>query len=383
MLNFRYKARALRGDLCEGTLEAESSLAALEQLANKGLFPLEVQEHQNRPARVGSREVVFYTRQLADRLDAEVPLVKALDLVRAQSTQAGMQAVLACLHDRVKEGESFSQALGRYPNLFSILYRSLVSAGEHSGQLAVTIQRLAEFLEQDREFRSRLSAALAYPALIGVMGAATIVFLMLFAVPRMAELFADMEQSIPWSTQLLIRLSGLFSGWGLLLMLLPLLGVWKLPWKRLLLHVPVWGGILQKASLARFARTLATLLSGGVPIVQALGLVAPAAEQSLLRGRLEAMAREVEQGKSLAASLKQIPGVPVFLCHMVSVGEEVNSLEKSLDKAAAAYERDVDRSMKMAVSLLEPCMILLVGSVVGLLVMTMLLPIFQVSALVR
>jgi len=403
MATYEYRAKQGPGqDSVTGVLEAESRLVALDKLSQQGYFPLSVEEiiAASKKSRwtfrnpVPRKDLSLFTRQLADLLESEVPLLKALRLTERQTTNPALLQVLREILEQVKGGKSFSQALQDYPSLFSSLYVSLIYAGEVGGNLSLTLSRLADFIEQEEEFKSRLTAALAYPLLIAVIGLGSIVFLMAFAVPRLASMFTDLGQRMPWITRVLTHISSGLVDYGVwLILLLPMgwflfrqggpLTTLKVKISNALIRIPIWGPVIQKSVIARFARTLAILLSGGVPITESLRVVSDVLDHPALKDRILAVASEVEQGKSLSESLKKVSDFPMFICHMIAVGEEVNTLEKSLNKVAATYERETDRAMKLATSLLEPMMILVMGSVVGVIVIAMLLPIFQVSAFVK
>ena len=402
MPTFQYRAKSGPGQAVDGTLEAESRRSALDKLSRQGYFPLSLEERADPSSKrpwqffqpVSNKELTQWTRQLADLLESGVPLLKALRLVEDQTENASLTRLAQEVFEKVRGGQPLSQALKEFPSVFSRLYVSLIYAGEVGGNLSLTLGRLADFMEQEEDFRSRVQAALAYPLLIAAVGIGTVIFLMVFAVPRLSAMFTDLGQSLPLATRLLTHLSaGLvaYGGWALLSLALAVLLVRqtgrlksiKAFGSRLLLRVPFWGPVVQKSVIVRFARTLATLLAGGVPIVQALRVIADVLDSPALEEPMRAVARQVEEGRSLSESLKRVPRIPVFICHMIAVGEEVNALEKSLNKVAATYERETDRAMKLATSLLEPFMILFIGSAVGIIVIAMLLPIFQISALVH
>jgi len=399
MTSFRYKGKSGPGRVVEGVLEAENRLAALGQLSRQGYFPLFLEERSGaesiprRPwgRRVSSQDVCLLARQLADLLESGVPLLRALILVQDQTGSATLARIVREIVDQVRGGQPLSKALKDYPAIFSPLIVSLIYAGEVGGTLHITLERLADFLEQEGDFKSRVRAALVYPCLIALVGLGTVVFLMSFAVPRLADMFSDMGQSLPLVTRLLIGLSAAITSYGGWMAAPALAGgaLWLFyapPGKRpgrILRRIPIWGPVVQKSAIARFARTLATLLAGGVPIVQALRVVSDVLDNQAFKSGILEVSRQVEQGRSLSECLHEVPGLPAFICQMVAVGEEVNALERSLNKVASAYERETDRAMKLAATLLEPAMILLIGSVVGAVVIAMLLPIFQISAFVK
>jgi len=402
MASFRYKAKTAPGSVVEGILEADSRLVALDKLVGQGYFPMEVRPNE-KPTTVSKipwvtpysrKALTLFTRQLADLLESGVSLPQALGLIAEESENAAWAQLIQRILSDVQGGKPFSQTLKEYPEIFSPLYISLVYAGETGGTLAVTLGRLADFIEQEDDFRSRLYAALAYPFMIVLVGIGAIIFLMTFAVPQLAAMFTDLGRPMPLATRCLMCLSDWTISAGRWLPVALVLVVFLLSqskvrkkiknmWGQLMLHMPVWGSVLRKSIIARFARTLATLLAGGVPIIEALHVVSDVLDHPAMKKRILHVTAEVAQGHGLSESLRGAPEFPGFIRHMISVGEAVNTLEKSLNKVAGAYERETERAMKLATSILEPVMIILIGSVVGVIVIAMLLPIFQMSAFVR
>jgi type II secretory pathway component PulF len=301
-----------------------------------------------------------------------------------------IQAVL----EHVKGGKSFSEALKQFPRVFSPLYVNLVKAGEVGGMLDQTLDRLARFMEQEEDFRSRLLAALAYPLLIVAVGLLTVIFLMVFVIPRLSAMFVDSGQGLPWIARMLTAISHMIaSPAGGILFVVTGGSLWAMLYRkpeeakvlinRALFKLPLCGTVLQKGILARFTRTLAMLLTGGVPVIQALEVVSAVLDHPEFSRQVQQVAREVEQGENLSTCLKRAGMFPPFVCQKIAIGEESNTMEKALEIISVSYERETDRAMKLATSMLEPLMILGVGSVIGVIVIGMLLPIFQISTFVK
>lgn len=399
MPRFRYRARAADGSAQSGEVDAESRWVALDILARRGLTPRRVDEDRGRDAGPGGRRVsaaalAGFTRQTADLLESHVPLLRALRLSAEQAEDPALDAVAAAVADRVAGGDGLSDALARRPDVFSPLYVSLARAGETSGALDAALQRLADFLERDQETRARVRAALAYPAFIAIVGLGTVLFMMLFVVPRMAGVFDDMGGALPWPSRALLAASAALrkGGWAAL-PLVAALALFLRPsdqrarlsaaLDRAFLRLPVWGPLARMAALARLARTLGALLKGGVPILESLAASADTLDHPSLRAQIRDAARRVHDGESLAEALRGQPDVTPLFRNMIAVGEEGNRLEKSLEKVAAAFERRTDLAAKTATSLLEPALILVVGGMVGLIVLALLLPIFEMPTFVR
>jgi type II secretion system protein F len=406
MRTFLYKARDRDRRMVEGNLQAETEPEALAKLGEMGYFPLSIEREETlapRPPRPGAlglrrrirrRDVTLFTRQLADLLESGLTLMRALDVLREQMEHPRVREVLADIAAQVREGRSFSESLAPHPRVFSPLYRSLVRSGEVGGTLADVLARLADMSEKDDEVYVKMRSALAYPILILLVGMGTVAALLIVVIPKLVSLFQEVGQTLPLPTRILIELSEwLASSWWLVLLvagggaLLVRRGTrspeGRLALDRAKLHLPVWGALIKKIELARFARTLATLLSHGVPILPAMQVVVQVTGNELLRGELQHIGEQLKGGATLSQGMRRGRLFPTLVIHMVAVGEEAGALERSLFKIANTYEREADRAIRLMTSLVEPLMILIVGGVVGFIVISMLLPIFQIDLLAR
>lgn len=406
MRTFRYKARDGARRMLEGSLEAETDQEALAKLSEMGYFPLALQRTDTPPQRqaaargfgllagIRRRDMVLFTRQLADLLDAGLPLMKALEVLREQTENARLQSILADVASHVRDGRSFSDALAIYPKVFSPLYASMVRSGEVGGTLSGVLARLADFADQEEELHVKVRSAIAYPALILLVGLGTVAVLLIFVIPKLVSLFQELGQVLPLPTRVLIELSRWFTSYWWLVFAIAGLGVvcvtrarrsrgGRLALDRVKLRLPVWGTVINKVEIARFARSLGTLLSHGVPILPAMQVVVQATGNELLRGELQQIGESLRGGATLSQGMRRGRLFPSFVTHMVAVGEEAGTLDRSLFKIADTYERQADRAMKLMTSLVEPVMILFVGSLVGFIVIAMLLPIFQIDILAR
>ncbi len=406
MQKFLYKAKDGRKQLMEGVLEAETERGALSKLSQMGYFPLSIQKEEADPQRqassrsfsiftgVSRRDVTFFTRQLSDLLEAGLTLMRALNVIQDQTENPRLQEILGDLVAHVRDGKSFSDALAFYPKIFPPIYVSMVRSGEVGGILGGVLSRLADFSEKEEELQGKVRAAMAYPALICLVGMGTVAVLLIFVVPKLVILFQDVGQVLPLPTQILIAVSnGVAKYWWGALLIAALGGFFgkrhslpqgaRLAIDRIKLRLPVWGSLIKKVEIARFARSLATLLSHGVPILQAMQSVYQATGNEMLKGELQKIGDQLRGGTTLSQGMRQSRIFPNLVVNMVSVGEEAGSLDRSLIKIADTYEREADRAMKMMTALVEPVMILVMGSVVGFIVVSMLLPIFQIDILAR
>ncbi len=406
MQKFLYKARDSRRRMMEGSLEAETEQEALAKLSQMGYFPLSIQREETLPqgqaaprsfrlfTRIRRRDITLFTRQLADLLESGLPLMRTLDVLREQMENPRLQEVLADLASQVRDGRSLSDALAIYPRVFSPLYVSMVRSGEVGGMLGGVLARLADFAEKEEELHVKMRSALAYPILILLVGMGTIAVLLIFVVPKLVLLFQEVGQILPLPTRVLIGLSQWFVSYWWLVVSIAGLGVFlvrrgglsqggRFAIDRIKSRLPVWGSLIKKVEIARFARSLATLLSHGVPILQGMQVVVQASGNELLRRELQQIGEQLKGGDTLSQGMRRGRIFPALVTHMVAVGEEAGTIDRSLFKIADTYEREADRAMKLMTSLVEPVMILVMGSLVGFIVISMLLPIFQIDLLAR
>jgi general secretion pathway protein F len=399
---FAYKAKAADGNVVTGTLQAESERSALDSLGRMGVFPLEIESTaeaaQAAPRRVvrriGAGDLALVTRQLSDLLRAGVPLNRALRTLSEQSSNHDLSKTLVEIEKQVSSGVTLSDALGRFPKVFPPLFVSMVRAGEAGGFLEDCLQRLAVFIEKDQELRSRIASALAYPVLLIVIGAFAIGFLMVFFIPRFSEIFRKMGDNLPLATRIVMGTSYFFRDrWILLLMgvVAAALGWGRLTATlggrrvvdRLRLRVPLFGDIVRKNAISRFTRTLGTLLKSGVPILGALSISKEAMGNRVLQEDIDEASAGVQQGRSLAEILRQSRHFPRMVVDMIAVGEESGNLDEVLVNVADSYDLQVERAVRVFVALFEPALLLLMAALVGFIVISMLLPVFSLSSMIK
>jgi general secretion pathway protein F len=396
---FVYRAADKRGQTVEGVMEAADARAVVERLHREAYFPIQVAPHTDGaargglalPSRIRARDLLAFTQMLATLVEAGLPLDRALAILEELATQAKLKALVADLLRSVRAGTSLSEALAKHHGRpFSRLYINMVRAGEKGGVLEVTLRRLAEFLESRAAFMEAIVSALAYPLVITLVGAAAIVFLMTFVIPRFAIIFADLGQAIPLPTQILLEVSAaLREYWwiGVLGLLAGGLGwrTWtgtaegRLQWDQAVLRLPIAGRLSLKVETARFARTLGTMLKSGVPVLGALAVVGDMMTNQAISRAVVRLADAVKRGGSIAAALKEHTPFPALAVHMVRVGEETGRLEDMLLKVAETFEAEVRSELKRVIGLLEPAIILCMGVLVAFIVVAMLLAIFSIN----
>jgi type II secretory pathway component PulF len=398
MPTYIYRAKDGPGRTVEGEVGAENESAAANAVDSMGLSPVWVREKPEarrgssifRPRGVSARDVTVFSRQLASLLKAGVPILRALTTIRDQTSKPDFRRVVEDVEQRIRRGEMLSESLLPYPKLFPELYVNMVRSGEWGGVLDAMLERLANMREQEEEIRRKVQGAMAYPLLVVGVGFVTVFILLAFFMPKVVDLFAG-YQDLPLPTRILIGVSGFFSSsWYWLILLGILAGAvyyrirsqeqGRLAVDRLKLRIPLLRGFIQQSEIARFARTLSLLLDSGVAIDRGLELSARTLRNSVLRKEIENVRHDtVQQGMTMSAGLKRSQHIPPFVANMTAVGEESGKLETALTEIATFYEKEVEQQSRMAVSLLEPVLILIVGAVVGLIVMAMLLPIFEIG----
>jgi len=405
---FEYTALDSRGKTTSGIIDAEGAQAARQKLRTSGIFPVSIKETleaapkkaprvftlTRRLGRVKPVEVSMMTRQLATLIGAGFPLVSALDALVPQTKSHGFKKILAQIKNLIVEGNSFAQALSKYPGAFSPLYVNMVRAGETSGTLEIVLEQLADITEKQQALMNRIQTALAYPIFMMVIGTIVLLVLLIYIVPSITSIFADMDQVLPTPTRILIFLSEFFkSYWWSILIVFVAIGVFFNRAKKTAkgrywidkttLLLPGMGILAKKLAVARFARTLGSLLDNGVSMLIAMDIVKNIAGNILIADSVETAAIEVGNGQGLGAALSGSGIFPQLSIQMIQVGEQSGQLENMLSKIADVYENEVETNILRLTSYLEPVMILVMGSIVGFIVLSICLPIFEMSTLVR
>ncbi len=399
---YEYKALDKKGKRIQGILDAESQLQAGNQLRRQGVYPVSIIRSQQRPQKnrgslpwrqgVRPEEISLWTRQLATLLAAGIPLVQALGALYEQTANRVLKNIIADVRDAVNEGSSLTDALGHYPRLFSSVYVNMVRAGEASGSLDIVLDRLADFAEKQEAIRARLRAALVYPVFMAVIGTAILFVLVTCIVPDITQVFVEMDRVLPLPTLLLIQCSDFLQrSWWLIALVLAAfviavrMAVQK-PWGRRIwdyikLKFVVIGPVMQKVVLVRFASTLGSLLKSGVGLMDSMAIVRAVVANVHIAGVVGQSMEQVRKGQSIAGTLQGSEWFPPVFVQMIGVGEQSGTLDKMLQKSARAYEKEVEMAVLAMTSLIEPGMIAVMGLVVGFIVLSILLPIFEMNQL--
>ena len=408
MPQYTYKAKQGPTQIVDGTLEADTKESAVGKIIQMGLAPLDVAEtnsglSQSAPKKhltvrfsksIKLGDIVQFTRQMSDLLDAAVPILRSLQIAEEQTANPYLREIIHSMYLVVRDGASFSEALAQHSKHFSILYVNMVKTGEVSGQLELILRRLADYLEKEQDVRSKVRSSLAYPFFVLFVGLVTMFILLTFVIPRLSLIFEDLDQSLPLPTLILVNMSSFMAAyWWAFLIVFVLIGTYFKRWIGSLegrirfdmfqLQFPFLGDFIKTVEVGRFARTLGTLIESGVVITTALRAVWATIENSILREEIKQVAEDVAGGSSLKIALKKCSFFPQMAVNMIAVGEESGRLERGLYKIAETYERQADQTTKTILSLLGPLFLVLIVAMVGAVVIAMLLPIFKMNLLIQ
>lgn len=403
MNRYRFEAADANGKLESGLLDADSQSAALGILRSRGLTALSVHQQDSTAsnggaglfsARLTDNDLAWATRQLASLLGASLPLEAALSATVEQAERKHVAQTLSAVRTDVRGGMRLADALAARPQDFPDIYRALIAAGEESGDLAQVMERLADYIEERNNLRSKILTAFIYPGVVGLLSVGIVIFLLSYVVPQVVSAFSQARQDLPGLTVAMLEASDFIRAWGWLCATMLAGGFWawrlylrrpaaRLSWHRRVLRLPLFGRFILGLNTARFASTLAILGGAGVPLLRAL----EAARQTLSNDRLSLSVSEatakVREGVNLATALRMENVFPPLLIHLIASGEKTGSLPPMLDRAAQTLSRDIERRAMGMTALLEPLMIVVMGAVVLLIVMAVLLPIIEINQLVQ
>jgi len=403
---YEYKGVAASGRSVSGVQDGESLKAIKAKLKKEGIIVLDVHEGSAaRAARKGTVSQMFSrgvrlvdlanaTRQLATLLSSGLPLMDSLSVLVEQEEKEGLKSALSSVRDSVREGASLADALKGNPKAFSQLYINMVSAGEASGTLEITLDRLADFLDEQVRFRGRIMAALAYPAFMTVIGAGMLFFVFSFVMPRVVGMFENTKQQLPFVTLMLLYIVRIVSSyWWAILLVIGGAGYYfqryistpagRESFDARLLRLPVFGPLIRMIAVSRFTRTLGTLLQSGVPALAALDIVKSVVGNTVLANAVQKARENVREGEPIADPLRRSGLFPPVVVQMVSVGEKSGELEKMLLKISDSFDRTVETRLTALMALLEPVIILVMGLIIGFIVIAIMLPMLEMSSGVR
>lgn len=395
---YQYQALKKNGQGSRGVIEADSERHARQLLRDQGLFPTQVQplkkaitlKHKNK---MSAQDLSLLTRQLATLLAAGIPVEESLRGVSEQTEKDKVRQLIIGVRAKVVEGYSLAQAMAEYPVAFPELYRATVGAGEQTGRLDKVLEKLADYTENQQQTRQKIHQALIYPILMIVVSASIIAFLLAFVVPKIIEVFATSNQSLPILTAILIQLSAFIKSYGLYLV-----GLWvliilafrrglrqpqfRMAWHRFLLRLPVISYLIISVNIARYIHTFSILFAAGVNVLETMEVAASVVTNRVIREALNLAAVRVREGGAISSALKETHFFGAMAIHLIASGEKSGQLAPMMDRAATHLDNEVQRMVDTALTLFEPLIILLMGSVVLFIVLATLLPIFSMEQLV-
>ena len=403
-LSFSYTAMDASGAQRTGVIEAETKEAALARLDAEGRFVLEINEAKSSVATAGSsfggrrapsrQELALFTRRLADLSQAGLPLDRVLQVVSEQSESQVLSEVCEQTLEDVRSGMPVSQALSKHPKFFNEVFTQTLRAGEASGQFPEVAGRLADFQEKEVARRSQISGALVYPAILASTAVFVVLFLLLFVVPRLSGVFKSLGNDLPVTTKMLLASTDFITkNWILVLAVLIGGSLLVKGWlatangaylrDKFMLKAPLIGPVVMKATISRFARVLGTLVYGGVPILEALDIAGLSAGNRVFQTSAKEVSEEVRNGRPIAEAMQDTGTFPPVLTHMVAIGEETGDLPRMLGRVSDSLDFEVDTGMRRLVSMVEPVIVLTMGTFVGFVVLSVLLPIFQAQETIK
>lgn len=419
MANFQYSALDAKGEQTTGVVSANSEAEAIQQLRAQGLYPTQLQEEGKgkkgaKPAakgkaksggkakakrsqvggRVKPKNLMIFTRQLATLIDSGLPLLRSLTVLAKQEPNPVLKATVETLAESVQGGSTFSESLAQHPRIFNKLYVNMVKAGELGGVLEIVLNRLAEYQEKAAKLKNKIVSAMVYPVIVMFIAVAILVFLMIFIVPKFKEMFASTDQQLPMISQIVFGTSQFFLDRPFILpnvvfvfLLIGLGGFLFTLWGRtkngrttidtMKLRLPILGDIQRKSSVSRFSRTLGTLVTSGVPILQALNITRDTAGNVVISQAIEKVHEAVKEGETIVTPLQASGVFPNMVISMVDVGEETGQLPEMLLKVADVYDDEVDNAVTALTSILEPIMIVFLALIVGSVVFALFLPLIR------
>lgn len=381
--NAKVLRTVLRKDGILLTTATEENAAATKKKKSGSLFAF--------ASRPSLNDVSVVTRQLATLIKAGIPLFESLTALIDQTENEALKRALTQVREQIREGSSFAKALEAHPSIFPPLYINMVRAGEASGMLQQVLERITSFLEAQAKLRGKVTSAMAYPALMALLGVSLVSVLMVAVVPNVTSIFASMDQALPWYTASLIFVSDILASYWWIFLALIALGIWsfrrwvrtpagRLKWHAMVLRMPIVGKLVRMIAIARFSRTLATLLGAGVALLGAMDIVKNVLGNAVLEKVVADAIGSIKEGQSIADPLKRSAQFPPIVTHMIAIGEKSGQLEEMLENVSNAYDLEVETRVQVLTSLLEPLMIVFMGGAVGFIAFSILMPLIQMSS---
>jgi type IV pilus assembly protein PilC len=397
---FIWEGKTRQGTIQKGEIAAASKDEVLTLLRRQNIAPVNVSAKPRDlklsfgAQKISDKDVVIFTRQLATMIDAGLPLVQCLEILGSQTDNKTLSKTVIQVRSDVESGATFADALKKHPKVFDNLYVNMVAAGEAGGILDTILQRLAAYMEKFAKIKRQIKSAMIYPSVILFVAISVVTLLLVIVVPMLAAMFKEAGQALPLPTRIVMAGSDFLKGWGGLISLLSIIGsiVALIQWRKtetglritdgIALKVPVAGMLITKVSVAKFTRTLGTLLTSGVPILEGLIIVARTAGNKVVEEAILMTRQSVSEGKTLAEPLSKAKVFPAMVNQMIAVGEATGALDNMLNKIADFYDDEVDSAVAALTSMLEPMLMIFLGTTVGFIIVAMYMPIFQMGSIV-
>lgn len=401
---FQWSGKTSRGVVETGEMTANSKDEVINQLRRKNITATLIKPKEGKKAlfgglsfggSVGDKDIVVFTRQFATMIDAGLPLVQALDILSTQVENKMLAKGLATIKNDVESGSTYADALKKHPRIFSDLYANMVAAGESGGILDTILNRLAAYIEKAMKLKKKVKGAMVYPIVVSTIAIVCIAVIMVFVVPTFSKMFTQMGGDLPAPTKFVMAVSSFMAGIGGLITLILIVGFFiglkqfrrteqgKRITDNIFLKLPIFGILLRKVAVAKFTRTLGTLISSGVPILDGLEITAKTAGNKVIEYAVMDVRKAVSEGKTLAEPLMKAKTFPPMVTHMISVGESTGALDSMLSKIADFYDDEVDNAVSNLTAMMEPMLMVFLGGSVGFIVIAMYLPIFKLITLIK
>jgi len=397
---YQWSGKTPRGIIESGEITASTKEEVITILGKKNIVPTIITEKPKKAlfalgGRINDKDIVVFTRQFSTMINAGLPLVQALEILSTQVENKAFGKIIGQVKTDVESGLTYADSLKKHPKIFSELYANMVAAGEAGGILDTILNRLAAYIEKAMKLKKKVKGAMVYPAVISTVAVLVIVIIMVFVVPTFSKMFAQLGGTLPLPTRMVIGLSKFIAGTGGIISLASIIAavVFVVQFKRtekgkkmidfILLKIPIFGTLLNKVAVAKFTRTLGTLVSSGVPILDGLEITAKTSGNKIVEHAIMDVRKEVMGGKTIAEPIKKAKVFPPMVTHMIAVGESTGALDAMLGKIADFYDDEVDASVSNLTAMMEPLLMIFLGTTVGFIVVAMYLPIFKLITLIK
>jgi len=394
---FVWEGKLPNGNIKKGEIEADSKASATMLLRRQRVIPTKIRGKAKQitlfEQRIKTKDIVIFTRQFATMINAGLPLVQCLDILASQQPNPTLKKILSQVKQDVESGNTFADALGKHPKVFDNLYVNLVAAGEIGGVLDTVLNRLAVYMEKNEALKNKVKSAMTYPIIVLCVAFGVVAVLMLFVIPTFQDMFKQFGAALPGPTQLVVDMSHFFRNfWHIMFGVIILLIIgfkWVGKQKKgryyidtIALKLPIFGSLIRKVAVAKFSRTLGTMISSGVPIMDGLEITSKTAGNVIVENAIRAVRSAISEGRSMSEPLEQTGIFPGMVVQMISVGEATGAMDQMLSKIADFYDEEVDAAVDALTSALEPMLMVFLGGIIGFVVVAMYLPIFQMAGAV-